>query len=320
MPEGEDNRGSVMDNYDSVQLSQLLDINDHKEIITAVESIYCNYYPRDTFPYLTKCYHKIIDLFNGKFPGFNKCNTDYHDLEHTMEVFVAAARLIDGYNLTNNRKLNQVNVIRLLTASLFHDVGYIQRSWDNRGTGAKFTRNHVERSIIFLEEQNYHFDINVSDIGSIKKYILSTKLDVDFDLIDFVNSDEKVSGAILGTSDLLGQMSNRAYLEKLLFLYYEYREAGIAGFNTEFDILKKTADFYRSVEKMLVSRYMETYKFAREHFRVRHGIDRNLYLDAIEKQMKYLDKIIEDESTNFRDKLSRKDLNSIDPLLTDKFH
>ena len=31
-------------------------------------------------------------------------------------------------------------------------------------------------------------------------------------------------------ADLVGQMSDRAYLEKLLFLYYEFKEAGFPGY------------------------------------------------------------------------------------------
>ena len=44
------------------------------------------------------------------------------------------------------------------------------------------------------------------------------------------------------TSSFLRPSSNihhTAYLEKLLFLYYEFVEAGIGGYNTAFDILRK---------------------------------------------------------------------------------
>ena len=100
-------------------------------------------------------------------------------------------------------------------------------------------------------------------------------------------------------------MSDRAYLEKLIFLYYEFREAGIQGFDTEFDILKKTVDFYKMMKKQLVDTYMNTYVDVIYHFERRFRIDHNLYLEAIDNQIAYLHEIIKDESTNFRHKLKR---------------
>ena len=43
------------------------------------------------------------------------------------------------------------------------------------------------------------------------------------------------------------------------------------------------------------------------HFRIRHGIEKNLYVIAMERQMNYLRSIIEDQTTNFRHKLKRGD-------------
>ena len=48
------------------------------------------------------------------------------------------------------------------------------------------------------------------------------------------------------------------------------------------------------------------------HFRVRRGMDSNLYLDAIERHMHYLQVIIDDPHTNFRNKLRRMDLNKLE--------
>jgi hypothetical protein len=42
---------------------------------------------------------------------------------------------------------------------------------------------------------------------------------------------------------------------------------------------------------------------------MRHGVQENLYLKSINLQMAYLKKIILDESTNFRTKLRRLNLN-----------
>ena len=44
----------------------------------------------------------------------------------------------------------------------------------------------------------------------------------------------------LGTADLMVQMAGRIYLEKLLFLFYEFREGAIAEYDTEMELLNKS--------------------------------------------------------------------------------
>lgn len=112
---------------------------------------------------------------------------------------------------------------------------------------------------------------------------------------------------MLGSADILGQMSDRAYLEKLLFLYHEFREAGIPGYETEFDILRKTREFYAAVKGRLRDTYLHMFELATHHFRERCEVNKNLYIVAVDRQMAYLDKIVDDETTNFRHKLKRGD-------------
>ena len=119
-----------------------------------------------------------------------------------------------------------------------------------------------------------------------------------------------MAGSILGTADLLGQMSDRVYIEKLLFLYYEFREAGIPGFDTEYDIIRKTIDFFEAMKRKLNKEFMKVYDYAGYYFKERFNIDQNLYMDAINKNIAYIEKIIEDNSTNFRYKLRRGDWTS----------
>ena len=65
--------------------------------------------------------------------------------------------------------------------------------------------------------------------------------------IPFKIEGNRLLGYILGTSDLLTQISDRAYLEKLILLFKEFEEAGIPGFDTELDLLSKTEQFYKEV-------------------------------------------------------------------------
>jgi hypothetical protein len=289
-----------------VQLAQLVDTRDTARLIAEVTWIVTLNYGESSADGLKKTFTEIRRLFEGRFPGYRACNSDYHDLRHTLSVVLAAARLADGYSLKRSR-LPEGLLITLLRAALLHDSGYIQESWDTTGTGAKYSRQHEERSIVFLERHHRAFGIPSEDLASLFRFIRATDLKESFAGIPFAGEVERDAGAILGTADLIGQMADRDYLERLLFLYYEFREAGIPGFNTEYDVLRKTGDFYIMTRRRLKESYLSMYALARAHFRERHGVDANLYLIAISRQLNYLRKIIRDESTNFRAKLKRGD-------------
>jgi hypothetical protein len=289
-----------------VQLSQLVDSHDPEKVIEEVLRIFYYHYSEDSALRVRLAFSQVRSLFAGEFPGYRECLAEYHDFNHTMSVLLASARLLDGYNIERVFMPEEM-AIQLLLAALLHDTGYIQEDWDTEGTGAKYSRQHEQRSIEFLERHAGVFEIEEPEIEPIVRLIQSTDLKTDFARIAFPSEEEQDAGAILGSADILGQMSDRAYLEKLLFLYYEFREAGIPGYETEFDILKKTRDFYESVKGRLRDTYLHVFELANHHFRERYQINRNLYIVAVDRQMAYLDRIIGDQSTNFRHKLKRGD-------------
>ncbi|MBN1797154.1 MAG: hypothetical protein JW822_01165 [Spirochaetales bacterium] len=288
----------------AVQLSQLVDISKPQYILTEIKKLFTAHYKSGEFSALKQSFFQIRDLFSGKMKGYRECNTEYHDLRHTLDTFLAVARLIDGYNLTE-KKFDVQKAENLLKAALFHDTGYIQEEWDTSGTGAKYTQEHVNRSTHFVEKNAKQLELDSNDVESINSYIICSHLGTDFEVLSFASGIDRIAGAILGTSDLLGQMSDRIYLEKLLFLYYEFREASIPGYDTEFDIIRKTLDFYEVVKQRLQTTFFNIFNHAQTHFQRRYDINRNLYIDAMENNIKYVKKIIQDESTNFRDKLHR---------------
>jgi hypothetical protein len=292
-------------NNGDLQLSRLVDTSNPKNVLREVKSIFSYHYPPRHFVEVRRCYTLIVDLFQGRFPGYRVCNTEYHDLNHTIDVFLATARLLDGYNLKKDKGISPSFAINLLNAALFHDTGYIQEDWDKEGTGAKYTMEHVERSIIFLARHSEAFRISPEAVVSISQMIACTNLSVRIDEMNFISKEEEIAGKILGTADLLGQMADRVYLEKLLFLYYEFKEAGIGGYETEYDIVIKNVDFYEMTKKRFHNELMKMYRYALYHFRERFNIDKNLYLQAINRHITYLKKIIQDDRTNFRQKLKR---------------
>ena len=286
------------------KLSDFINQKNPIEIKKYVARIFSYNYSRDDFYEIERCYNKTKQLFDGNFQGYKACNTKYHDFFHTLDTFLTTAVLIDGYNIAE--KILSVSLVKnLLKAALLHDVGYIQESHDNSGTGAKYTQTHVLRSILFLSKNFNLFGINHKNVVSLSNLIECTELKTNLDNVEFSSEDEKTAGKILGTADILGQMSNREYLERLLFLYYEFKEAGIPGYNIEFDIIKNTLFFYEEIKKKLIKFYDSVYTYALYHFKERYKINENLFIKAIDNNINYVKEIIKEDSKNYRKKLRR---------------
>ena len=100
-------------------------------------------------------------------------------------------------------------------------------------------------------------------------------------------------GFILGTSDLVAQMGDPYYLEKLPLLYMEFQEAGIAGYESALDLFKKTKEFHhRVVLKRFNEYFKKVIRYMPHHFQARWGIDEDLYEISIQNQIQYLQMIV----------------------------
>lgn len=288
-----------------LQLSQTLKDSRPQTIFSKAAGIMSDHYGRTAVLPLRTCFNLTVKLFRGRLENYRRCNTDYHDLPHTMDVFLAAARILDGYLLAGGR-ISERSAVQLLISALLHDAGYIQERHDSTGTGAKYTFTHVERSMTFVRQNRDALLLAEGEAEAVARMIKSTEFSVDFRTLSFSSAEERRCGTILATADLIGQMADRIYLEKLLFLYNEFREAGMPGFSTEFDILRKTGEFYEITRKRLNESLEGVGRYAQNHFLKRDGIDQNLYETAIERNMAYRNRIMQDTATNFRHKLNRR--------------
>ena len=294
-----------------IQLASIHDHGNPVRVLAQVRQLFRLSFPARSFSLVADAFNLTRHLYNGRFPGYGPCTTEYHDFSHVLDVFAATARLLDG-RMIEGGKASPEAAADLLIASLLHDSGYILESEDKGGTGAKYTRTHVGRSAAFVARNasTFHLDANRAD--SIGRTILGTDLARSWKDLAFADEAEEESAAMLAAADILGQMGDRVYLEKLLFLYYEFREAGIEGYSSAYDILQKTLGFYESTKIRLDSTLAATSGLARIHFSRRYNVGRDLYREAIQRQMDYLARIVSDDTTNFRTKLKRMDLERIE--------
>jgi hypothetical protein len=281
-----------------------VDLENPEKVINEVKIIISMEIPDFDFRQLCQIFYDIVRLFQGKFPGYQSCNTDYHDLRHTTDTFIATARLIHGYIFKSNR-LSDKNIALGLISVLMHDTGYIQTINDTYGTGAKYTLEHISRSILFIEKYFENNNYLKEDFIFCKNCISCTGLNTMVNDLDFLSHENEIIGKMLGTTDLLCQMADRTYLEKLLFLYYEFREGKVLGFDSEFDLIKKTMNFFITTKERFKSNFDNLQRFMIYHFKERWNIDRDLYIEGIEKNIEYLTFIIDKHEKDYLRQLRR---------------
>ncbi|MBI5211496.1 MAG: hypothetical protein HY927_16100 [Elusimicrobia bacterium] len=250
-------------------------------------------------PFVAKAFKDVKRLFAGRFPGYRACNTMYHDLQHTTDTMLAMARLMHGATAEGVRFTDRELAVGTL-AAMMHDTGYIQESADLEGTGAKHTALHVERSVEFMREYFLAKCFPEELTAACESILLCTGLHVDLGSLQFGSSNLETLGKMLGAGDLLGQMADRCYLEKLLFLFYEYEEGRVPGFKDEFDMLAKTIDFHDTAQERLSKELGAVHRFMRPHFKARWGVDRDVYADIMAQHIRYLKDNLEKHKGNYR--------------------
>ncbi len=130
--------------------------------------------------------------------------------------------------------------------------------------------------------------------------ICCTDLDADFDAIVWPSRDVELLGKMLAAADLLAQMADRAHLEKLFYLYQEFQEGMVSGYNSAEDLLRKTMDFYSLADDRFKNKLENVDRFMAAHFMQRWGIEDDLYRLAIDNEKAYLRTIMRHEDQDMQ--------------------
>lgn len=283
----------MINNSAPTEIHQLLTTENPDQIwAKAIDIIRC-INPAFDFTVSRNAFIDILSLFKGEYPGYSAIKTPYHNLNHTLDVFLCSVRLMHGVHLAVS-PLADHEINWIMMATLMHDIGYAQRIEEgNSGTGAQHTLTHVGRGIKFMEHYLPEHELPAEYSGPLEFLMNSTNPAIDFTTIVFPDERTKMLSQIVGSADIVGQMADRTYLEKLLFLYLEFKEAHFGNYASLHDLLRQTKDFYEATkEKKLDGTFGGVYKYLTVHFKQYMGLNRNLYLESIEKNIAYLSKVI----------------------------
>lgn len=241
---------------------------------------------------LKKIHQDLTTFFSGASPEFQKNNLPYHNLRHSLMVVLASARLFHGLHC-NNVSMSSDTLLKGLLAAYFHDTGMLLEQGDPASSGTEYMANHEERSVQFLTnyiDRNSFTEDIARDCGIIIHY---TNLNSNPTTFEVHSHDIQLAGQVVGSADILAQMADRYYLECLPLLFNEQEAGGVNNHGSALELIEHTANFYHNVVlKRLITTFSNTSRAMRTHFRERHMIDRNLYMENIDKNIDYLSKIM----------------------------
>ncbi|HLA35192.1 MAG TPA: hypothetical protein VJ001_10055 [Rhodocyclaceae bacterium] len=265
---------------------------DPGEVRAQVEAIVASFAPGHDASRIVRTFDLVNTAFSGALPGYRSLRTPYHDSIHTHEVTLCTARILHGLDRVGY-ELSAEHIDAALIGALLHDVGYLTTDTESDGSGAQFTECHVGRSVDFA--CRYLDDLPDTVLDLAVKAIWLTDHRQSGAWLTFDSREQHLSAAAMASADLLGQMSNRAYLERLLLLYLEYAEADFGGFVDYHDLLEKTLTFYRHVRVRLERDLKGVSFLLTHHFNAQKGVERNYYADAIHRNLDYLERLLQHE-------------------------
>jgi len=206
------------DRRNDFDVTNTVQVSSPASVRNAVHELFSETFPGASFDKLWLAFYDFERLFTGRYPGYLGCDTTYHDVQHSLDMTLALARLITGYerSVEPADRLGAGRALMAIITALFHDSGYIRhkvrdREFDN---GAQFTMQHVSRSADFL--RRYLPELGMAkDVGIASMIVHFTGYELDLDKIELDDPRDIICGHLIGTADLIAQMADRCYLENV---------------------------------------------------------------------------------------------------------
>jgi len=289
-------------------VTNLVNVEDAGRVRDAIIAIYAARYPGFDLAPLARAFDDVKALFEGNYPGYLPCDTLYHDARHTLDMTLAMARLVEGYDRTQlpADQLGGRRAVLGVVIALLHDSGYLRRASEvHVENGAIFTKIHVSRSADFLARYLPTLGFG-AEAEMASRVVHFTGYEMDVDDIKVDDPKDRLLGHMVGTADLIGQMSDRMYLEKCReFLYQEFVWGSIARetlpdgreivrYTSAEDLIYKTPGFYEYVARDRINRKLG----AADRYAEAHFDGPSLYQTEIDANFRFLREAIERADLN----------------------
>jgi hypothetical protein len=280
-------------------------VSSPQDVLQATSQLLLASWPRIDLAPVERAFSDFDALFAGRIPGYAGVDTVYHDRQHTLDVTLAMARLLAGYERQTETlwQLTSERAVLGVILALFHDVGYLRRSSDHaQANGAEFTRSHVSRGAEFLT--HYLPQLGLEPWSPVAAQIIHfTGYERPFHQIVTTDARDLRLGHLLGTADMIAQLADRCYLEKCRDrLYPEFVLGGVAlsaggggpevKYASGLDLLRQTPGFVANTRETRLDRdFGRAYRYLEVLFD-----GQNPYIESIDRNMEYLEQVLRSES------------------------
>jgi hypothetical protein len=285
----------MQDRLNQNDVTNRVNVEDPVRVRDAVLALYAARYPGVDLGALEQAFADFKSLFEGGYPGYLACDTLYHDMRHTLDMTLALARLVDGHDrgCAAAERLGPRRAMLGAVIALLHDSGYLRRSTEAAvENGAVFTKTHVSRGADFIAAYLPRIGF-AAEAALASRLVHFTGYEIEIDEIRVEHPKDRLIGCLVGTADLIGQMSDRMYLEKCReFLYKEFVWGKIARerlpdgheivrYASPEDLIIKTPGFYEYVVRARIQKKLGSVdRYAEAHFDgpspYQSEIDRNM--------------------------------------------
>ena len=211
----------------------------------------------------------VADAVHTSMNLISRSDALYHDAEHTCLVTLCGQSIFAGKK-TLEGELSGSDWLHFTLALLFHDIGYVKNilngdngfdqvinengdtiTLNDGNTDASLTPYHVERGKLFIEQRQWHPDL---DKQLLKDLISCTQFPIPERGAPSGDLDNKFQelADLVGSSDLIGQLADPMYDVKMPRLFHEFNETGAAqkmGISNPVELRNNYPNFYINLVK-----------------------------------------------------------------------
>lgn len=231
---------------------------------------------------------EVDALYGGQAPGYLASDTPYHDLKHSLDTTLVAARIADGLMAAGD-PFDAEDMLLLVLGALFHDIGYLRRTDETAIQGGALTKIHVGRGAAFFRHWLSRSSLaeQAHAAGAMLHYTGYEESAASLD--GRLPERHRRLGKIIATADLVSQMADRYYLERCRdALFVEFRLAGDPPMTSAEDLLAGTPAFMAHVRRTRLERELEGYyRYLGHHFRC----SPDPYMAAIDRHADFIGKL-----------------------------
>ena len=187
----------------------------------------------------------IADSVNASLNIISLSDAMYHDVDHTCLVTLCGQEILYGKKIKEGN-VDGLDWLHFTISLLFHDIGYVKNilladsetnqiinkkndsiSLISNQPDASLTPYHIERGKMFIDQRIWPDCIDKNILMDLISYTQFPQPERHLPIKE--NKENFESLAILvGSADLIGQLADPMYDEKIPRLFYELKESGSA--------------------------------------------------------------------------------------------